>query len=237
MSSRTKAKITIYVLLLDGTWIVRMSYDLCRRVCTYFELCSMSSSSSMALQPCWALPIFQFPNLYTVGGTPWASDQPVARPLPIQNTTQTQNKQTHTHIHALNGIRTHDPSDQLCSVSDSEFLSRIRSEFDRVHWRGNCSLCVGYSKPPSPQCNCNHCTATFTRFLSYTDFSVFSHVMCTSHYPRGAMRRANSEPKPHSLLSTPLKSSHLQGFKAMVVCSKSTDVSKEHIGFIFSAEE
>jgi hypothetical protein len=38
----------------------------------------------MALQPfAWLWPLLQFPNLfYTVGRTPWTSDQSVARPLP-----------------------------------------------------------------------------------------------------------------------------------------------------------
>jgi hypothetical protein len=57
---------------------------------------------SMALQPFvgpW--PLFQFLDLYTVGRTSWLEDQPVARPLP-----------THIDIHALSGIRTHDPSVQ-----------------------------------------------------------------------------------------------------------------------------
>jgi hypothetical protein len=51
---------------------------------------------SSALQPFvgpWPLP--QFRNLfYTDGRTHWASDQPVARPLPTHRTTQTQNKHT-----------------------------------------------------------------------------------------------------------------------------------------------
>jgi hypothetical protein len=44
------------------------------------------------------------------GRTPWTSDQLVARPLPKHRTTQTQNKHIHIpNIHALCGIRTHDP--------------------------------------------------------------------------------------------------------------------------------
>jgi hypothetical protein len=39
---------------------------------------------------------FSFLILYTVGTTPWTEDQPVARPLPTQRTTQTQNKRTQT---------------------------------------------------------------------------------------------------------------------------------------------
>jgi hypothetical protein len=44
--------------------------------------------------------------LQTVGRTLWKSDQLVSRFLHIQRKTQTQ-----TDIHALSGIRTHDPND------------------------------------------------------------------------------------------------------------------------------
>jgi hypothetical protein len=43
-------------------------------------------------------PLFQFLNLYKVGRTPWTGDEPVARPLPTQRTTQTQKKRTQTSI-------------------------------------------------------------------------------------------------------------------------------------------
>jgi hypothetical protein len=54
--------------------------------------------SSMALQPfCWALDSSSVSwSFYTVGRTPWTSDQPVARPLLTHRATQTQNKRTHT---------------------------------------------------------------------------------------------------------------------------------------------
>jgi hypothetical protein len=69
--------------------------------------------SSMALQPFvgpW--PLLQFQNLfYTDSRTPWTSDQPVARPLPKHRATEIQDKRIYTpNIHALSGIRTHDPS-------------------------------------------------------------------------------------------------------------------------------
>jgi hypothetical protein len=51
---------------------------------------------------------FSFLILYTVGRTPWTEHQPVARPLPSHRETQTE--QTQTNIHALSGIRTHEPS-------------------------------------------------------------------------------------------------------------------------------
>jgi hypothetical protein len=66
--------------------------------------------SSMALQPFVGPWPLQFRNLfYTDGRTPLTSDQPVARPLPTQRTTQTQNKRIHRHpcleraktVHAL----------------------------------------------------------------------------------------------------------------------------------------
>jgi hypothetical protein len=80
--------------------------------------------SLMALQPFvgpW--PLLQFHNLFYTGGrTPWTGDQPVARPLPTHRTTQTQNKRRHTDIHALSGIRTHDPS-----VRASEDSSCLRA--------------------------------------------------------------------------------------------------------------
>jgi hypothetical protein len=57
----------------------------------------------MTLQPfVGAYPLFQFLIFYAVGGTPWTGDQPVARPLPVHRTTQTQNKRTHHSVFSLN---------------------------------------------------------------------------------------------------------------------------------------
>jgi hypothetical protein len=62
--------------------------------------------SSMTRQPVigpW--PLLQFRNFfYTVGRTPLTGDQPVARPLP------THRINAYTDIHALSGIRIHDPT-------------------------------------------------------------------------------------------------------------------------------
>jgi hypothetical protein len=54
-----------------------------------------SINGSTAL--CWALASssVSFPHN---GRTPWTRDQPLARPLPTQKTTQTQNKRTHTSM-------------------------------------------------------------------------------------------------------------------------------------------
>jgi hypothetical protein len=46
---------------------------------------------------------FSFVILYTVGRTPWAGDQPVARPLPTHTTAR-------THIHALSGFEPTTPA-------------------------------------------------------------------------------------------------------------------------------
>jgi hypothetical protein len=48
--------------------------------------------------PCGSWPPFQFLNLYTFGRTPWTGDQPVAKPLLAQRTTQTQIKSRGTSM-------------------------------------------------------------------------------------------------------------------------------------------
>jgi hypothetical protein len=63
--------------------------------------------------------------LYTVGGTPWKGDQPVARPL------HTHRINTHnTDIYASSGIGTHDPS-----IRAGEDISCLRS-------RGHCDCWI-----------------------------------------------------------------------------------------------
>jgi hypothetical protein len=68
----------------------------------YLSICLSTYLSiylSMALQPFvgpW--PLFSFLIFYTNGTTPWAGDQPIARPLPTHRTTQTQNKRTQTSM-------------------------------------------------------------------------------------------------------------------------------------------
>jgi hypothetical protein len=59
-------------------------------------------------------PFIQFRNHFLDGRTPWASDQPVARPLPTHRTAQTQNKRIHTP-------NIHDPSVRVSE--DSSCLS------------------------------------------------------------------------------------------------------------------
>jgi hypothetical protein len=82
--------------------------------------------------PCGPSPLFQFPDLFTIGRTPWTSDQPITVPLPKHRTAQTQNKHIYTrNIHDLSGIRTHDHS-----VRASEHSSCLRplGYRDRQTW-------------------------------------------------------------------------------------------------------
>jgi hypothetical protein len=45
---------------------------------------------SVALQPFGPWLIFSFLTLYTVSRTPWTGDQPIARPLPTHDNTNTE---------------------------------------------------------------------------------------------------------------------------------------------------
>jgi hypothetical protein len=56
---------------------------------------------SMVLQPFGPWPLFSFLILYTFGRTAWKGDQPVARPLRMHRTTQTQSKCTQTSMHGV----------------------------------------------------------------------------------------------------------------------------------------
>jgi hypothetical protein len=68
-------------------------------------------------------------NLTDRGRTLYAADQPAARPLPTQGSMDAEEKQA--HIHASNGIRTHDPS-----VRAGEDIScrRLRGRRTRQFW-------------------------------------------------------------------------------------------------------
>jgi hypothetical protein len=83
--------------------------------------------------------IFQFFYHFTDGRTPWTGEQLVAKPLPKHRTIQTQNKHIHTpNIHALCGIRTHDPG--FRASEDSTCLTRRplgyrdRHEYCKPFW-------------------------------------------------------------------------------------------------------
>jgi hypothetical protein len=67
---------------------------------------------------------FSFLIPHTVGRNPGTEDQPVARLLSTNRTTQTQNKRTQTS----SGIRTHDPN--VRASEDSSYL-RPRGHCDR----------------------------------------------------------------------------------------------------------
>jgi hypothetical protein len=79
--------------------------------------------------PCGPWTLFQSPDLFTIGRTPWTSDKLVARSLPQHRRTQTQNKHIYTlNIHALSGIRIHHHS--VRASEDSSCL-RLLGNRDR----------------------------------------------------------------------------------------------------------
>jgi hypothetical protein len=100
----------------------------------------------------WPL-LFQIHDHFTDGRTPWTGDQPVARPLPKHRTTQTQNKHIHTlNIHALCGIRTHDPGfraseDSTCLRSLGYRDLRIMygsPNIPTASWLANSETCASF---------------------------------------------------------------------------------------------
>jgi hypothetical protein len=84
------------LLTMFGRWLV---CTLLNTNCPDRDLRGSSHSIYLWLyNPCEPWALFQFLNLHSVGSTPWTGDQPVARPLPTQTTTQTQNKRTQTSM-------------------------------------------------------------------------------------------------------------------------------------------
>jgi hypothetical protein len=80
-------------------------------ICEYiFFLWRYRPNSVLDLPP-WNFPFhFSLLDLKTDGRTPWTDDQLVTRPLPVQKHRKTHIYIYKYHIHALSGIRTHDPS-------------------------------------------------------------------------------------------------------------------------------
>jgi hypothetical protein len=126
---------------------------------------------------CAPWPLFQFLNLYTVGRTPWTGDQPVARPLPTHRTTQTE--QTHTDIHALSGIRTHDYS--VRTGEDGSCL-RPRGHCDRQssYYPGNITTTLHPSFNYVPNGTFHIITSvTYSRFQICL---ISRNVCCSKNY-------------------------------------------------------
>jgi hypothetical protein len=81
----------------------------------------------------WIRPsvLFPFQNLFenfiqTIGMTPWAGDQPVARPLPIQDNTTTRKKpEIHPCLESDSKLRS------LCSTAYEKSFLRTHAHFDR----------------------------------------------------------------------------------------------------------
>jgi hypothetical protein len=103
-----------------------MKYIIEGRTSIHAQFFFNGSSSPFRAQTSYSVPQSSF----TDSRTPWASDQPVARPLPTHRTIRRQNKRIHTpNIHASSGIRTHDPRVRASEVSS---CLRPRGYCDRL---------------------------------------------------------------------------------------------------------
>jgi hypothetical protein len=80
---------------------------------------------------------FSFLILYTLGRIPWTRDQPVARPLPTQRTTHTQNKRIQTSM-PWTGFEPTIPA--LERAKTVHALDRAATVIDRSCQLSNCVL-------------------------------------------------------------------------------------------------
>jgi hypothetical protein len=103
------------------------------------------------LSPCGPWPIFGFFNLNTVGRTSWTGDQPFARPLPTQRTTQTQNKRIQTSMSRVGFEPTIPASEDGWFLRPRGLCIRpqILFEWSNEGQNGTCRLCgrVHVEKP------------------------------------------------------------------------------------------
>jgi hypothetical protein len=104
-------------------------------------------------------PLFRSLILHAVGWTPWTGDQPIARPQPIHRTKQ---RIKETNIHALGGIRTHDPS-----VRASEDIScvRPRSHCDWHLETDSMKLSIVSAQLVDVKSSWIYCRSNFTLYL------------------------------------------------------------------------
>jgi hypothetical protein len=112
--------VSIDRVLQSGLWVLK-NYPLLMFISVFVGHVFMEGTFTLAL-PAQSGPwlLIQF------------SDQLGSRPLPRRKRTQTQNKRIYTpNVHALSGIRTHDPS--IRASEDSSCL-RPRGHYDRL-WK------------------------------------------------------------------------------------------------------
>jgi hypothetical protein len=126
----------------------------------------------------------RFSRSETVGRTPWAGDQLVARPLPVHKHRKTHTQTQTLNIHALSGIRTHDPG---CRASEDSACLRPLGYRDRltllyftsIYFALHCfvMLCFtvlhftflyGVWSPPLCRYRCFFCTLDHTTIVSWT---------------------------------------------------------------------
>jgi hypothetical protein len=115
-------------------------YSLRRSLNVYIDLMNLQVHFAMKAppfyvlglySPCGPWPLFRSPNLFTIGRTPWASDRPVARPLPKHRTAQAQ-KNTYAHQHPCpewdSNPRSQHPSEQSSCLRPRGYRDRLASE-------------------------------------------------------------------------------------------------------------
>jgi hypothetical protein len=118
------------------------------RYVNYFLVLLTNLIRSSCIATLWYRGFFFHSDYFTDGRSPWTSDQLVARPLPTHRTTQTQNKYIHIpNIHALCGIRTHDPGfraseDSTCLRSLGYPDRHLVLPFNKLHFGLNATCFI-----------------------------------------------------------------------------------------------
>jgi hypothetical protein len=89
-------------------------------------------------------PFFSFLILYIVGRTPWTGDQPVARPLPMHRTPQTQNKHT---IHTSMASVAFEPTIPAFERANTIYILDRPATVIGVHFIWVSKITASYTKP------------------------------------------------------------------------------------------
>jgi hypothetical protein len=148
----------VIYIIFDSTHSLDVSlssklYDLCsRNFVQAFGTLVIPNLSFLSLwfySPLELGRFFSFLILYTVGKTPWTSDQPAARPLPTHRATQTQNKRTQTSMPRVGFELTIPAFERAKTVRALRCPYTYESGSARVPM-SQTRLCVGRHEPGSP---------------------------------------------------------------------------------------
>jgi hypothetical protein len=122
--------------------VITCKFGVCNCINAFSFLWRYSPNLGLGLSP-WNSPFnFSFLELKTVSRTPWAGDQLVARPLLVHKHRKTHTYTQTLNIHALSGIRTHDPGfpeseDSACLRSLGYRDRRINAWRNYIHINSN----------------------------------------------------------------------------------------------------